>query len=160
MILLTVKPRCRFVPWHDAECRIDGPAAWDVFTHVEQEWRKLARDHVNALLPISQISLIHPPDWSHDDPRWSDDTCPDLGVSDESDRATWHVQVFQSVDTASYAGLPERSQEAFEKGLGREKGMVVDRGIQNAYVHTIRRAQRFLYIENQYFVGSSYAWER
>lgn len=27
-----------------------------------------------------------------------------------------------------------------------------------AYIQAIRTAQRFIYIENQYFLGSSYAW--
>lgn len=27
-----------------------------------------------------------------------------------------------------------------------------------AYIHAIRSAQHFIYIENQYFLGSSYAW--
>ena len=30
--------------------------------------------------------------------------------------------------------------------------------LQAAYVHAIRRARRFLYVENQYFLGSSHAW--
>lgn len=30
--------------------------------------------------------------------------------------------------------------------------------IHTAYVQAIRSAQHFIYIENQYFVGSSYAW--
>jgi phospholipase D1/2 len=35
----------------------------------------------------------------------------------------------------------------------------VDRSIQDAYIHAIRRAKNFIYIENQYFLGSSYGWE-
>jgi len=38
------------------------------------------------------------------------------------------------------------------------KGKVVDFSIQNAYVSAIRKAERFLYVENQYFLGSSHAW--
>lgn len=30
--------------------------------------------------------------------------------------------------------------------------------MQEAYVHAIRRAKRHIYIENQYFLGSSHAW--
>ena len=30
--------------------------------------------------------------------------------------------------------------------------------VQEAYVHAIRRAKRHIYIENQYFLGSSHAW--
>lgn len=34
----------------------------------------------------------------------------------------------------------------------------MDFSIQDAYVTAIRRARNFLYIENQYFLGSSHAW--
>ncbi|KAL5231646.1 hypothetical protein ABZP36_030422 [Zizania latifolia] len=39
-------------------------------------------------------------------------------------------------------------------------GDAVDRSIQDAYIHAIRRAMRFIYIESQCFVGSSYGWHR
>jgi hypothetical protein len=35
----------------------------------------------------------------------------------------------------------------------------VDKSIQWAYVHAIRNARHFLYIENQYFLGGSGEWE-
>lgn len=38
------------------------------------------------------------------------------------------------------------------------KNLVVDKSIQTAYIHAIRSAQHFIYIENQYFIGSSFAW--
>lgn len=38
------------------------------------------------------------------------------------------------------------------------KNLVVDKSIQTAYIQAIRSAQHFIYIENQYFLGSSYAW--
>lgn len=38
------------------------------------------------------------------------------------------------------------------------KHLVIDRSIQMAYIQAIRSAQHFIYIENQYFIGSSYAW--
>jgi hypothetical protein len=31
--------------------------------------------------------------------------------------------------------------------------------IHTAYVHAIRAAQHFIYIENQYFIGSSFNWD-
>ena len=36
--------------------------------------------------------------------------------------------------------------------------MVTDKIIQAGYIQAIRSAQHFIYIENQYFIGSSYAW--
>lgn len=38
------------------------------------------------------------------------------------------------------------------------KKLVIERSIQTAYIQAIRSAQHFIYIENQYFLGSSYAW--
>jgi len=37
---------------------------------------------------------------------------------------------------------------------------VVEQSIHHAYVHQIRRASRFIYVENQYFLGSSQYWAR
>ena len=39
------------------------------------------------------------------------------------------------------------------------KNVLIDMSIHTAYVHAIRSAQRFIYIENQYFLGSSYNWD-
>jgi phospholipase D1/2 len=36
--------------------------------------------------------------------------------------------------------------------------VTVDSSIHRAYVHAIRRARRFVYIENQYFLGGSNMW--
>ena len=38
------------------------------------------------------------------------------------------------------------------------KNLVIDKSIQTAYIQAIRSAQHFIYIENQYFLGSSFAW--
>lgn len=35
---------------------------------------------------------------------------------------------------------------------------MVDSSLQTAYIHHIRRAEHFVYIENQYFLGSSHVW--
>lgn len=38
------------------------------------------------------------------------------------------------------------------------KSVAIDTSIQMAYIKAIRSAQHFIYIENQYFLGSSYNW--
>ncbi len=35
----------------------------------------------------------------------------------------------------------------------------MDKSIHNAYVHAIRHARKFIYIENQYFLGGSGEWD-
>ncbi|WVZ65732.1 hypothetical protein U9M48_015048 [Paspalum notatum var. saurae] len=38
------------------------------------------------------------------------------------------------------------------------KNLTIDKSIHTAYIQAIRSAQHFIYIENQYFLGSLYAW--
>ena len=39
-----------------------------------------------------------------------------------------------------------------------KKGRQVDSSIAQSYIQMIRNAVYFIYIENQYFLGSAYAW--
>ncbi|XP_061346125.1 phospholipase D alpha 4-like [Gastrolobium bilobum] len=58
----------------------------------------------------------------------------------------WKVQVYRSIDHVSASQL-------FRK-------LTVERSIHEAYVEAIRRADRFLYIENQYFIGGCHLWQK
>ncbi|KAI5019991.1 hypothetical protein ZWY2020_044879 [Hordeum vulgare] len=125
-------------PWHDIHCRVEGPAAWDVLDNFEQRWRKQG-DGDNYLVTI------------------------DRGCAAREavlDAESWNAQVFRSIDSGAAAGFPERPEEAARIGLETGKDHVIERSIQDAYIHAIRRARDFIYIENQYFLGSSYAWRR
>jgi len=57
-----------------------------------------------------------------------------------NDAKSWDVQLLRSIDSTS----------CIRPG--------VEKSIQEAYINAIRRAQRFIYIENQYFMGSSKYW--
>ncbi|WVZ19597.1 hypothetical protein V8G54_006919 [Vigna mungo] len=152
-------------PWHDLHCKIEGPAAYDILTNFEQRWRKATRwselgrklkrvSHWNddSLIKLERISWILSPSES----ILTDD--PELWVSKEEDPKNWHVQVFRSIDSGSLKGFPKDVFEAESQNLVCAKNLVIDKSIQTAYIHAIRSAQHFIYIENQYFVGSSFAW--
>ncbi len=62
-------------------------------------------------------------------------------------------QFLRSITADSAILDPARAQF-----LNSKKGRLVDASIAQAYVQNIRNAQNFIYIENQYFMGSSYAW--
>ncbi|MED6131309.1 Phospholipase D beta 1 [Stylosanthes scabra] len=77
----------------------------------------------------------------------------------EHNRETWHVQVFRSIDSNSVKGFPKEPNDAIRRNLVCGKNVMIDMSIHSAYVKAIRSAQNFIYIENQYFLGSSYNWD-
>ncbi|KAK7283437.1 hypothetical protein RIF29_12953 [Crotalaria pallida] len=152
-------------PWHDLHCKIEGPAAYDILTNFEQRWRRatkwselgrkfkrVSHWHDDSLIKLERISWILSP--SESTPK--DD--PELWVSKEDDPQNWHVQVFRSIDSGSLKGFPKDVLEAEAQNLVCAKNLVIEKSIQTAYIHAIRSAQHFIYIENQYFLGSSFAW--
>ncbi|XP_069975948.1 uncharacterized protein [Penaeus vannamei] len=66
----------------------------------------------------------------------------------------WVTQVLRSIDDNS-AKFENRGRP----GLVQVGGSWVDTSIQSGVVEVIRNAQEFLYIESQYFAGSSVHWD-
>ncbi|CAN6681205.1 unnamed protein product [Malus baccata var. baccata] len=128
-------------PWHDIHCQLEGPIAWDVLFNFEQRWRK--QGGKDLLVELREL----------------DDTfIPPSPVMSPQDHDTWNVQLFRSIDGGAAFGFPDSSEDAARAGLVTGKDHVVDRSIQDAYINAIRRAKSFIYIENQYFLGSSFGW--
>ncbi|WOG87783.1 hypothetical protein DCAR_0207014 [Daucus carota subsp. sativus] len=129
-------------PWHDIHCRLEGPVAWDVLYNFEQRWKKQVGNKFLFPLPELDKFIIRP-----------------SPVTTSQDPDTWNVQLFRSIDGGAAFGFPQKPEEASALGLVSGKENVIDRSIQDAYINAIRRAKNFIYIENQYFVGSSFGWE-
>ncbi|KAG6748031.1 hypothetical protein POTOM_047926 [Populus tomentosa] len=143
---------CPREPWHDLHSRIDGPAAYDVLTNFEERWMKAAKPKGLKKLKTS-----------YDDALLRIDRIPDIiGVFEtpvnEEDLEAWHVQIFRSIDSNSVKDFPKDPKDATKKNLVCGKNVLIDMSIHTAYVMAIRAAQHFIYIENQYFIGSSYNW--
>ncbi|KAJ3702276.1 hypothetical protein LUZ61_005981 [Rhynchospora tenuis] len=130
-------------PWHDIHCRLEGPIAWDVLYNFEQRWRKQGGKDLLVKLREDLSETIIPPS----------------PVVFPEDPEAWHVQLFRSIDGGAAFGFPETPEDAARAGLVSGKDNIIDRSIQDAYINAIRRAKHFIYIENQYFLGSSYAWK-
>lgn len=128
-------------PWHDVHCRLEGPVARDVLLNFEQRWRK--QGHGDNLLVNVSAEVFMPP---------SEEVLLD-------DSETWNVQLFRSIDGGAALGLPDTPGYAAKHGIIRGKEYPIERSIQDAYINAIRRAKNFIYIENQYFLGSSFSWE-
>ncbi|XP_076913644.1 phospholipase D gamma 1-like [Bidens hawaiensis] len=145
---------CPREPWHDLHSRIEGPAAYDVLQNFEERWRraskpqgirKMKKTVDDSLLVLERIPEILGIDDAH--------------CTNEHDPEGWHVQVFRSIDSNSVkGGFPKDPKEATSKNLVCGKNVLIDMSIHTAYVKAIRAAQHFIYIENQYFLGSSFNW--
>ncbi|GJX66071.1 phospholipase D alpha 1 [Tanacetum coccineum] len=129
-------------PWHDIHSRLEGPIAWDVLFNFDQRWRKQGGKDV--LVNLHQLKDI---------------LIPPSPVTFPNDQETWNVQLFRSIDGGAAFGFPDTPEEAAKAGLVSGKDNIIDRSIQDAYIQAIRRAKNFIYIENQYFLGSSFAWK-
>lgn len=128
-------------PWHDIHCRLEGPIAWDVLFNFEQRWRKQGvKDLLFQLREYDETFI------------------PPSPVMYPEDHGTWNVQLFRSIDGGAAFGFPNSPEDAARAGLVSGKDQVIDRSIQDAYINAIRRAKSFIYIENQYFLGSSFSW--
>ncbi|XP_027339721.1 phospholipase D gamma 1-like isoform X3 [Abrus precatorius] len=146
---------CPREPWHDLHSKIDGPAAYDVLTNFEERWLKASKPHGIKKLKIS-----------YDDALLSLERIPDvIGITDASsvgddNPEVWHVQIFRSIDSNSVKRFPKDPKDATSKNLVCGKNVLIDMSIHTAYVKAIRAAQHYIYIENQYFIGSSYNWSQ
>lgn len=141
-------------PWHDLHSKIDGPAAYDVLKNFEERWlkaskrsgaKKLSKSYNDTLLWIEKV-----PDIAGID---------DEVYSSDSDPERWDVQIFRSIDSNSVKGFPKDPREATSKNLVCGKNVLIDMSVHTAYVNAIRASQHFIYIENQYFLGSSFNWD-
>lgn len=119
------------MPWHDIHCQIIGPAAMDVLQNFSNRWT-IVNERDNVLQNIKNIDLENP-------------------VETEDN---WNVQLFRSIsnDSSTFIGFSL-------KNMVKRGGEQVEDGIHKAYLHQIQRAQKFIYVENQYFMGSSHLWQ-
>lgn len=128
-------------PWHDIHCCLEGPVAWDVLYNFEQRWQKQVGDkHIYSMNELNQFVMA-----------------PSETTSSE-DTNTWNVQIFRSIDGGAASGFPEAPEKAAVIGLVSGKDNAIERSVQDGYICAIRRAKNFIYIENQYFIGSSFGW--
>ncbi|MED6199169.1 Hydrolyzes glycerol-phospholipids at the terminal phosphodiesteric bond [Stylosanthes scabra] len=129
-------------PWHDVHCKLEGRIAWDVCSTFVERFKKQV---------IDQSKLLSEEDFKHFIVAPSQVIGPD-------EKDAWNVQLFRSVDDSATVGFSESAEDAFKVGLVNEEDKTIDRSIQDAYIQAIRQAKNFIYIENQYFIGSDFDW--
>ncbi|GBG34460.1 Phospholipase D alpha 1 [Hondaea fermentalgiana] len=90
-------------------------------------------------------------------------------VSETRERAeSWNEEVFSTANGDKVVQIVRSINEdsaRLEKGIKApnaffDKGIKVDNSVHRAYVHHIRSAKHFIYIESQYFIGGCHLWDK
>jgi phospholipase D1/2 len=144
------------MPWHDVHMTIMGPVILDIVQHFVERWnevkkRKYRNDSTYPWLalpqdvegcPVSEAIIRHPHlcKWREIGHKYKQRW---IGNAEDTDdhtypriRGSCKVQVVRSVSDWSHGVLTEHS-------------------VQNAYIKLIEEAERFIYIENQFFISST-----
>ena len=79
----------------------------------------------------------------------------DIHMTEACMGSSWNCQLFRSI-TSDSAVFNHGTRSKMH--MNPKKGRIVDSSITQAYIQAIRNAEHFIYIENQYFMGSSYCW--
>ena len=123
-------------PWHDIHSRVEGPTAVDLLYNFQERWQKQGEEGE----PVIQLIQKDP------------EIALDYNYKNND---AWNVQMFRSINSDSAIF---NWQNVTTRALSNKKGRAFDNSLHRAYIHNIRRAQKFIYIENQYFLGSSHVW--
>lgn len=120
------------LPWHDVYCKVIGSAALDVLSNFQDRW------DTEALVSDSDFQL------SKSTGLFTSYTYDSLD--------SWNVQILRSITEDS---VPlDHSEKIFTYAGAR-----IDNSLHRGYLHQIRRAKRFIYMETSNFIGSSHFWE-
>ena len=123
-------------PWHDIHAKVEGPIAFDVLTNFADRWIKQNPDLILELVDVENDEDI------------------DLNCQEHhSLGGPFVIQLLRSITIDSACMNQERVQYCH-----RKYGRLIDNSILKQYVNLIRNAVSFIYIENQYFLGSAYSW--
>lgn len=141
------------MPWHDIHSRIIGPAAWDVLREFVGRWRlDPCYTPFSAKCHDAKPQYVSPVDDKYLDVLWSG-SFEKEEEGYESSRATdptWTVQIHRSIVRDHWGG--DDTNLFWTLSADNEKS------IQEAYINAIRMAERFIYIETQFFIGSGNKW--
>jgi phospholipase D1/2 len=162
-------------PWHDIHSAVRGPEALQLHQAFTERWTKQAPEKVGELCNLrtlnldSESALSNNGGWHAQLSRSIDSRVNNfdpsikqlfrsVNVDEQLKACNWTsvkeegATASKRFETASYGAL------SFNRCLDQKKGRLVENSIHITNVHHIRRAKHFIYIESQYFMGSSFMW--
>ncbi|KAL7542741.1 hypothetical protein ACHAWF_007244 [Thalassiosira exigua] len=160
-------------PWHDIHSAVRGPEAIHLALAFEERWTK--QGNAGELVSRSRIGLDDETGlqnnggWCAQISRSIDSRVNAFDPSVNRTRSNmggYEEKAHWTSMKERHTSLSKRFATAFGSGfsynhcLDRKKGRLVDNSIHLTNIHHIRRAKHFIYIESQYFMGSSFMWSK
>lgn len=138
-------------PWHDTHARIIGPSAWDILHEFVGRWLVseggFAWGHDNDTRHTEKIQTMYNDIKSHSSFQQANHA-----YFQESNTPTWSVQLLRSMHKDHWGINSEDNNLYYNLPTEHEKSIL------EKYVDAIRKAEKFIYIETQYFIGSGGKW--
>ena len=160
-------------PWHDIHSSVRGPLALHLVQSFTERWLKQAPRHAGELINLTRLNLNDPKalenkgGWSAQLSRSIDSRVNSFDPSvKQSFQGTdvgrcschWTNVTEDKVESSRRFETAADDTLSFSRCLDQKKGRLVDSSIHMTNIHYIRRAKHFIYIESQYFMGSSFMW--
>ncbi|KAF7358545.1 Phospholipase [Mycena venus] len=158
------------MPWHDVHMTLAGPVVLDIVQHFTERWNEIKKRKyrekawVEARLSLERRSrLARAPAQRRGGPERGGRAPP----------APRDVALDGAPVQAAVAWVPRRRMREREEGyVDRQNpgmhvqvvrsvsdwshGVLTEHSIQNAYIQLIQEAEHFIYIENQFFISTTY----
>jgi len=134
------------MPWHDVSMGLVGPCVYDIAEHFVLRWNFVKRDKYKRDARF---------DWLELQGRTGDDE--DLvGVQrPKHPEGGYTMHPLSPLATKNIGKRGTMKAQIVRSSADWSSGILKDHSIQNAYIEIIRKAQHFVYIENQFFITAT-----
>ncbi|ROV90661.1 hypothetical protein VPNG_10118 [Cytospora leucostoma] len=134
------------MPWHDVSMGLIGPCVYDIAEHFVLRWNFVKRDKYKRDARF---------DWLELRGRQGDDE--DLvGVQRPTHPVgEYIVHPYTPLETKNLDNRGTVHAQVVRSSTDWSSGVLTDHSIQNAYSEIIRKAEHYVYIENQFFITST-----
>mmetsp|Transcript_3912 Transcript_3912/g.8266 ORF Transcript_3912/g.8266 Transcript_3912/m.8266 type:complete len:861 (-) Transcript_3912:135-2717(-) len=160
-------------PWHDIHSAVRGPECVQLALAFEERWTK--QGDASELISRGRLGLDNE-NTLQNEGGW----CAQLSRSIDSrvnsfdpsvnrvsnsfhryeDKAPWKSIKEKDIKSSKRFETAAATTISYSRCLDQKKGRLVDNSIHLSNIHHIRRAEHFIYIESQYFMGSSFMWSK
>mmetsp|Transcript_26055 Transcript_26055/g.47936 ORF Transcript_26055/g.47936 Transcript_26055/m.47936 type:complete len:820 (+) Transcript_26055:453-2912(+) len=160
-------------PWHDIHSAVRGPEAIHLAQAFEERWTKQGNAgeliNRNRLGLDNEITLENKGGWGAQLSRSIDSRVDSFDPSANQrsnsllryeDKADWKSMKEKDTKSSKRFETATVTDISYNRCLDHKKGRLVDNSIHMSHIHHIRRAKHFIYIESQYFMGSSFMWSK